>query len=93
MDGYEHSFGAVNVHIHELNAIAGHLADYCFAVEQVEVITYPDRARRDLPGQVEAGSTAEVEDLLDGHPEVLPGSRRHPHIIAPSRNGVERTQC
>ena len=56
--GYEHQFGAVNVRIHELDTIAGHLADDCFAVEEVEVITYPDRARRDRPGQVEAGSTA-----------------------------------
>lgn len=72
MHGYEHQFGAVNVRIHELDTIAGHLADDCFAVEEVEVITYPDRARRDRPGQVEAGSTAEVDDLFDGHPEILP---------------------
>jgi len=84
-DGYQCQFRAVHVHIHELDSVAGHLADDRLAVDQVEAITDTDDAGLNLPRQVEAGALLEMDDLADRHPEGLPGCGCHtPHHRARS---------
>jgi hypothetical protein len=71
MDGYKRQFGAVNVDVQEPDTVAGQCAYDYFAVEEVKVIASPDRARGDLPGQIETWSLAEVDDPFNCHPEAL----------------------